>query len=315
MVDSVLQLSKPWPPERDPHTGDLLVFKVFFTENKKLEKKVKNAVEKIIKKEELKRRVGELTWMLMRWNPHNWLSREERMLIYQQALDLRLIVLVGDCLQFGRKFMTNRLVAGTIRPEHAFELLITIWNHRKSSKCPWFETPERAWLLMDPEREKLYKERLNTLKEYLEDYQASPYQLVSIVDKERKFKWYGTPWWHLGHILVWQDQGLDASTMARLGNKMKLKKGQVGISPEQIQILQEACSTEEVTEDKQKIVFQWFQNEFYQSFQKKIMKNHKSLLHLLPGNLYSDTLTYYQRISKPNALPPAPNFLILLQEI
>ncbi|KNZ53475.1 hypothetical protein VP01_322g5 [Puccinia sorghi] len=311
MVDGLLQLSKPWPPERDLQQNDVLTLKYLFQMDPKLEKEI----EKMINREEFKNRIRELTWMLARWNPHEWLSREDRMLIHQQALDVRLILLVGDCLQFGRKFMTTTPVPGTIRPEYAFEILITMWNHRKSSTVPWFETAERAWLLMDPERSKLYKERLNILKEYLADYQASAYELVSIVDKERKFQWYGTPWWHLGHILVWQDQGLDTSAMARLGNNMKLKKGQEELSPEQIQILQEACSKEEIPEDKKKIVLEWFEKEFHQSFKNKLWKKNKTLVDLLPGKLYSDMVTYYKARSNTRFLLPAYNLLIMLQEL
>ncbi|KAA1098781.1 hypothetical protein PGTUg99_016955 [Puccinia graminis f. sp. tritici] len=303
-LDEILQLSHPWPTYLNSGPSDLFQLNLLITRNPILEKLIASVVDK----REIEIRLRNITTLTTRWNPHMWLSEDQVMTINQQALNLRLIILVGDCLQFGRIHMTNECLLGTVRAEDAYELLSKAWNQQKSNRTPWIASPERAWLTMDSEKEELYTERLRTLKGYLERYQTPKKRLISAVDSKKLFKFSGNPWWSLGHILIWQDQGFDLLTMMNLGIEMRMKKGQKEITAEQIEILN---ASKEIPEDEKEKIVDWFNKEFNQSSRDQFNTARHDLKIALRSS-WSNLVTTYKAVSRYFSSYPEECFEVFL---
>jgi hypothetical protein len=196
--------------------------------------------------------------------------------------------------------MAKRNISGTIKPDYAFELLIDSWNYTRSSKVTWSDSPERAWLMMDPGRSRLYKERLKTLKDLMKKCEFTKIDLVSMVDKERSINFKGSPiWWHAGHILVWSDQGLDLSTMANLGILLRLKEGQGRLSTEQIEKLEHI--KEEIPLNQKEKIIDWFIQEFnHEDWKSKLFMKLCDFGNILTGKFCYDYVTIFKHKLKTN---------------
>ncbi|KNZ57744.1 hypothetical protein VP01_2083g2 [Puccinia sorghi] len=252
-VDRYLQVSKPWPTYTD-----LTASKVSSFEKLISHKTIQRRLSSVIGTEDLEIRRRNMRTMTARWSSYIWFTEEEVRQINQQALNLRLIILVGDCLRFGKLIMTSKWTVGGISAEKAYELLANAWTQ----KSPWFTSPERAWIMMDPERASLYTERLDALKGFLAEGRPPTDKLVSAVDPKHRLRLTEDPWWHLGYVLVWQEQGLDLFTMAKLGIRMGLKAGQRDyLSAEQIELL-ESASKDILLPEKRDQIIGWFHKEF-----------------------------------------------------
>ncbi|PLW10297.1 hypothetical protein PCANC_22335 [Puccinia coronata f. sp. avenae] len=258
-LDNIVHLSTPCPTYSELGPKHAEEF-----ESLRNDPVIDRILHHMLSEKELETRLKNMNTMIYRWNPHKWLTEEDIVIINQQALDLRLIVVVGDSLQFGREYMTSTsFVPGFLIPEDSFRMIWNAWTNRDNSKVPWFATPERAWLMMDPARASRYTESLETLKGYLADHPVPNVELISFVDPENKLEPTGNPWWHLGHILSWEDQGLDLFMMANIGMKMKLKWNVRELSDEQNAILK---TSKEIPEEKRGQVIDWFHKEIKQSF-------------------------------------------------
>jgi hypothetical protein len=304
-LEKILQFSQPWPTYLNSGPSDLFQLNLLITQNPKLKK----LIEAVVDKPEIEIRLRNITTLTTRWNPHMWLTEDEVITINQQALDLRLIILVGDCLQFGRIHMTNAGLLGTVRAEDAYELLSNAWNPRKSKRTPWFASPERAWLTMNSNRSELYTERLRTLKGYIELYQTPKNRLISAVDRKKLLDFSGHPWWTLGHILIWEDRGFDLLMMMNLGIQMKMKKGQMEITAEQIEILN---SSKQIPEDKKEKIIDWFNKEFNHSSSKDLVNTARQDWKIALGLSWSDLLTTYKASSRYFSRYPGECFEVFL---
>jgi hypothetical protein len=180
------------------------------------------------------------------------------------------------------------------------------WTNRDNSKVPWFATPERAWLMMDPARASRYTESLETLKGYLADHPVPNVELISFVDPENKLEPTGNPWWHLGHILSWEDQGLDLFMMANIGMKMKLKWNVRELSDEQNAILK---TSKEIPEEKRGQVIDWFHKEIKQSFNNQVKKSQWSWKKI-SQTVYSDFYTFCKGFTRKYYVNPESSVLI-----
>ncbi|KAI7936644.1 hypothetical protein MJO28_015543 [Puccinia striiformis f. sp. tritici] len=304
-VDRILRLSEPFSTYFDARAMDFFEIRLLLHKHPKLDK----ILRRVVGTADVDSRMRNVTTLTSRWNPHSWLRKDDIVSIKLQALNLRLIVLIGDCLQFGRICMTNTCTPGTIRLDHTFDLLRSSWRNRKSLKVPWIDTPERAWLMMDPQRASLYNDRLKTLKGYLAEYHVPKDRLISLVDpNEKKLELPWNPWWNLGHILTWEEQGLDSFMMAKVGIKMRMKKGQKELLPEQNQILE---NLKNLTDDQREKIISWFHEEF-----NKIPQNEVQPMQWYSSFIASETLsdinTWYKARSSYLGNHPEGCFQIFL---
>ncbi|PLW11102.1 hypothetical protein PCANC_21351 [Puccinia coronata f. sp. avenae] len=297
-VNSILHLDEAWPTYSDLRldaTWDLeSLAKNHFYNGEALPQI--DAEKQVL----LNTRMKNVFTMARRWNPYDWLTKEAIVNINQQNLNLRLIVVVGDCLQFGKSHMTSDSWFSAIDYKQAAILLENAWDHRKFDRTPWLATPERAWLMMDPRRAALYAERLETLKGYLAAYHdpATNNALIRLVDPQHQLKLLGDAWWHTGHILIWHEQGLHLFTMAKVGIELGLERGQQEISAEQIRILETLPDIPEEERDK---VIAWFHKEFNPSLRRSQVP--KSNWKTIPMNFYSNLVTGWKAWRRDDSLP------------
>ncbi|KAI9624295.1 hypothetical protein KEM48_009037 [Puccinia striiformis f. sp. tritici PST-130] len=151
--------------------------------------------------------------------------------------------------------------------------------------------------------------RLKTLKGYLAEYHVPKDRLISLVDpNERKLELPWNPWWNLGHILTWEEQGLDSFLMAKVGIKMRMKKGQKELLPEQNQILENLTN---MTHDQREKVISWFHEEFNKSPQNEVQPMQWYSSFIAPETL-SDINTWYKARSTYLGNHPEGCFQIFL---
>ncbi|KAI9624103.1 hypothetical protein KEM48_009125 [Puccinia striiformis f. sp. tritici PST-130] len=158
-------------------------------------------------------------------------------------------------------------------------------------------------------RASLYNDRLKTLKGYLAEYHVPKDRLISLVDpNEKKLELPWNPWWNLGHILTWEEQGLDSFMMAKVGIKMRMKKGQKELLPEQNQILE---NLKNLTDDQREKIISWFHEEF-----NKIPQNEVQPMQWYSSFIASETLsdinTWYKARSSYLGNHPEGCFQIFL---
>ncbi|POV96319.1 hypothetical protein PSHT_15198, partial [Puccinia striiformis] len=300
-VDRILRLSEPFSTYFDARAMDFFEIRLLLHKHPKLDKILRRVVGTADDEKCNYSDIALESTLVLR--------KDDIVSIKLQALNLRLIVLIGDCLQFGRICMTNTCTPGTIRLDHTFDLLRSSWRNRKSLKVPWIDTPERAWLMMDPQRASLYNDRLKTLKGYLAEYHVPKDRLISLVDpNEKKLELPWNPWWNLGHILTWEEQGLDSFMMAKVGIKMRMKKGQKELLPEQNQILEDLKN---MMDDQREKVISWFHEEFNKSPQNEVQPMQWYSSFIAPETL-SDINTWYKARSSYLGNHPEGCFQIFL---
>lgn len=304
-VDRILQISTPWPTflsSKARHVSELAKISI--------NPAVPELLQDSLGTTESKLRLNHFYTMQYRWNPHTWLNSNQIQQINQQFLSLDVIFLVGDCLQFGRKHMTATALAGILYPETSFEMLWSAFHCGHSVGIPWCHTAERAWLMATADFSNLYTTRLQKLKELLNECTPTDNKVIDIVNQKGKLNFTGEPWWNLGHLLIWEDQGLNLSMMASVGIKMNLRRNQNKITKEEIEKLK---SLEEIPNDEREKVVHWFEEEFQNFSESK--ENHNFLeswsysfwdvFTTLKGYVLEEILSIEQRLnffrSKPYA--------------
>lgn len=216
----------------------------------------------IFGKNELFVRLRLLKVMCSRKNPHDWLSASQMRSAYQQGLDVGIIIMVGDLLQFGRESMSFRCCPGVLSLNETYLRLGFLWSNMPKSS--WNASPEKQWLLSETDTGELYADRLAYLKHALRLKVIQPEILNRGISID--FVKTSKPWWNLGDLLEWTEENLDPPVMAEIGNELRMVPADCQVLD--MRKLKQIVAGKSLSDAKKKYIVEWFESKANPSKEK-----------------------------------------------
>lgn len=212
-VKKVLEINKSWPTFFHSRPSGFRFLKKMLASHE-----IQSLLLSVLGEQELVYRISALEIMCQRVYPHNWFNEEELQDAYKQGLEVGLMVMMGDTLQFGRGKMSFAYLPGLGSLERTYVQLGTLF--RAFLECSWESSAEKQWLMSKPLTSKLYVDRIAYVKKCLREVKMEPKQLLRITCGD--YKQGINPWWNLADTLEWVAEGFEPSVLQKIGASLNL---------------------------------------------------------------------------------------------
>ncbi|MBW0488148.1 hypothetical protein O181_027863 [Austropuccinia psidii MF-1] len=254
-MDEIFRISQPWPTFVDTTPEKFRQARLLSVESG-----IQDILKAALGDLELARRLHIMQWMAARTNPLNWMKEDEIKRASQQGLDISKMLLVGDCLQFGRSQVFAVRSSQEEFTTTVFHLLPNLW--RESKKTSWLLSAERDWITKNSERKALYLSRMANLRRKLSLLRVPDEVLYSEISEDVTWEKFLKPWWNLGDIVSWAEHGLDRLVMANIGIEAELTKDRTQrLDMEKLKrAIGKLCK--KVDEDINIDIMKWFESEY-----------------------------------------------------
>ncbi|EGG09937.1 uncharacterized protein MELLADRAFT_60868 [Melampsora larici-populina 98AG31] len=177
----------------------------------------KEALTEVLGELELKQRIGLIDYMRQRDSTDRWWREDELQDARWQGHNVLDILQIGDLLQLG---MTHNIAA--VAPKATLMSLYERMHSR--NKYPelypihatsWGESPEREWFHQNPTLWHKYQSRMRDLILKADFAILGESSLLKNLDLPPV-----SPWWSLGDLLMWSDEGVPLKKMAKVASKV-----------------------------------------------------------------------------------------------
>ncbi|KAA1099949.1 hypothetical protein PGT21_025936 [Puccinia graminis f. sp. tritici] len=322
ILDRALKISEPWPTFYDDQNEEYEWVINSIRGNPKNER----LLFYILGIEELNHRLeARLIMKGKNGDLDNWLPRTELKIAYQQGYHTNHILLISNILQLGTRYFEPVEILGVALYHTEFRQLFNNWGSKRFGA--WGPSAERIWLISDPKRAKIYKDRYENLKQIWKYQDLSPEYLLKLCAdirksldpnkrSERKNPFSkiesSEVWWNLSDMIEWQEYDMDLLTMVNIGIKLKIPQlRNLNLNEDD---LIKGLNEKSIPEEKRLIMRKWFEDNSFSPYEGTLLGSWYPIDCKNPPILDEDPSMHYEN-SRSLLANFVPNFKKILSEV